>query len=83
MYQNASHGLFYLKTEFAKIVVGKGRIIDGFHGNWRNYLIYVYYQYITCNFLIVNAGNVRLRPNGSLDFVLYKYANYMQISSYA
>ena len=33
MYQNASHGLFYLKTEFAKIVVGKGRIIDGFHGN--------------------------------------------------
>ena len=65
MYQNASHGLFYLKTEFAKIVVGKARIIDGFHGNWRNYLIYVYYQYITCNFLVVNAGNVRLRPNGS------------------
>ena len=76
MYHNASHDLFYLKTEFAKIVVGKGRSIDGFHGNWRNYLIYVYYQYITCNFLIVNAGNVRLQMEA---FVQHRYANYMQI----
>ena len=81
MYQNASHDLFYLNTEFTKCVpVGKGPIVDGFHGNCPNYLIYVYYQYISSSFLIVKAGNVRLLPNGSLDFVLYKYAKFMPIS---
>ena len=80
-YQKASHGLFYLKTGFAKYVqVGKGHIVDGFHGNWPHYFIYVYCQYIICSFLIVKAGIVILIPNGSLDFVLHQYVKYMQIS---
>jgi len=35
--------------------MGKGPVVDGFHGNGHNYLIYVYYQYII--FPNVKAGN--------------------------
>jgi len=52
----------------------------GFHGNHPNYFMYWYYQYIGGNFCIVKGRKVKLISNESLDIVLHKHANYMEIS---